>query len=154
MSSAYIDLQAPFLRLENLQEQCDPDYPLALFHQSLRKEKSWSIPELYSSATEFYQHHQHHDGQEFGLLHILLTDDDSTPTIEMLLVESCGDGTWRRLELTSVLWCSLEQLMESQLRDEDDEEFVEYIRRNSEEIVAMTKPVQEAPWEVKTLRLV
>lgn len=169
LSSAYIDLRAQFLAITDPQPHTgiDKDCPFPHLLVEIRQVVEYKP----DRAPEFYQQHRHHDGQQFALIKLYQWKRHSInglrlPNLQLLLIESCANGDFRRLttlrlnyprsEQEFVRWHMYDDIALSQLRQRQIP-FDEYRRLYNDEIEearALTAELDSPLWEERTVRLV
>jgi hypothetical protein len=161
LTGGVLTLSTLFLPIPHPLVPCRPDHPLKGFHTRIRTDHIRLTDDL---ASEYYQHHEDFKGQTFGLVQLLgrrerLGRKNAGELLFMLLVESCGNGEYRRLCCISVSMDTLQQLEEQHfghwvVASESDLEYKAQMQPELERIAAITKEVADAPWERRTITLV
>lgn len=98
---SYLDIQGPVLRLPNVMARCERTHPHSTLHDYLRFRYTRLSDDW---CDEMYQHHREHEFQQCALLKLLRRHGTYLygPSDFCLLLETCGDSTWRRLCLVKV----------------------------------------------------
>lgn len=172
LGSPSIKIRAPFLsipdpRLESsILENCP--YP------DLLAKIRWHVRSTYAWACEFYQQHRHHEGQEFALLKLFRYKIEyakaGMPLIQLLLIESCPDGSFRRLlsksehapssENEFITW---HRRYEFQVDDRDSYDVrmrlsnEEYVKKYGDDVqkgLALGRDLVSPLWQMRDVRLV
>lgn len=151
LSSGSLTLTAPFLSIPDPQIPCPDDYPLKTFHARIRRA---DVHMSENSISEFFQHHEAHPNQEFALLKLFEVkprEGQLGSRMYMLLLESTGDGGWRRLSCVDVLLVTIEELEWENFRyldknDEQDRAYRESLSPSLRETAEVAREVREARW--------
>jgi hypothetical protein len=161
LTGGVLTLSTLFLPIPHPLVPCRPDCPLKGFHTRIRTDHIRLTDDL---ASEYYQHHEDSKNQTFGLVQLLGRRErsghkDAGELLFMLLVESCGNGEYRRLCCVGVPMDTLQQLEEEHfghwvVASESDLEYKAQMQPELERIAAVTKEVADAPWERRTIALV
>lgn len=110
LAQGYLDVAGPVLRLPNVMIPCERTYQWYALHDYINQNSMRFTEHL---ATEVYQRHQTHENQQFALMQLLT----SLGGVNCLLLETCGDGTWRRLCIIQVqvegIWKDVESTKET-----------------------------------------
>ncbi|KAF2165490.1 hypothetical protein M409DRAFT_24341 [Zasmidium cellare ATCC 36951] len=158
LAGGSLTLTAPFLPFPDPQSPCPEDYTLRTVHSYIRRQK---LQRGDSFTTEFYQHHEPHAGQEFALLKLFEEKarvGQVGSRVYMLLLESTGNGGWRRLTCTEVLIVTLQELERDNfqymdLNNDQDREYMEHLRPALRESAEMAREVKEAAWAKRRVTL-
>jgi hypothetical protein len=94
----HLDIEALSIYLPNLLSPCEQSHPFYAIHGDIQ-DRYMRLNDDFTN--EFHQHHKPYEGQQFALLQLLTwwsgQGGYEARALECLLLETCGDGTWRRL---------------------------------------------------------
>lgn len=99
LAKGHLHIEGPVLHLPTFMLPSAKAYPWHILHEFLRVDY---VRLTDDHATEVYQHHKDHAGQSFALFKLLIRKTSRSDSLCCLLLESCGDGTWRRLCLAQM----------------------------------------------------
>ncbi|KAK6437638.1 hypothetical protein LTR95_006167 [Oleoguttula sp. CCFEE 5521] len=147
LTYGHIDMSAPSMSIPDPALQPELDHPAHEISQDLRR---WCSSDRASG--EYYQHHIAHEGQEFAIIQLLVADKDENNKYEYdalrcMVIESCGDGTWRRLFMHEFpAWT--EAQFPTWTEDMADPEFIGLY------LELLIQALKRAPWQTRSFRLV